>query len=82
MKKFVILVMVLVALVVTMTACGNQQLFDTTYYFGKAIVELPDGEVIEGRLDSWRDYESDSVQVVIDGVTYLTHYTNVCLIAE
>lgn len=82
MKKFVVLIMILVALVVTLSACGNQQVFDTTHYFGKAIIALPNGEVVEGRVDSWRDYESDAVQVKIDGVTYLTHYDNVCLIAE
>lgn len=83
MKKIVILAMVLVALVVTLTACGNRQIFDTTYHFGKAIVALPNGEVVEGKLDTWNDYDgSDTVQVKIDGVTYLTHYDNVCLIAE
>lgn len=82
MKKVVILVLVLVSLVITLSACGNQKIFDTTYYFGKAIISLPNGECVEGKVDNWTDYESDAVQVKIDGVTYLTHYDNVCLIAE
>lgn len=81
MKKITI-VLVLILAMLTMTACGNQQWFDTTYYFGKGVVALPNGEVIEGKVESWTDYESDAVQVVIDGTTYLTHYANVCLIAE
>lgn len=61
----------------------NQQIFDTTYRYDRAIISLPDGTVVEGKVSSWKDYEDgDQLQIVIDGVTYLTHATNVCLIAE
>jgi hypothetical protein len=56
---------------------------DTTFKFDKAIIFLPNGESIEGEVDSWLDFEnSDMIQVKIDDVTYLTHATNVILIAE
>lgn len=41
---------------------------------------MPDGSTIKGKCDSWRDYEDgDQIQVTIDGITYLTHATNVVL---
>ena len=62
---------------------GNRQLLDTKYRFDYAIIGLPNGTTVEGRVDSWYDYDdSDVVQVVIDGKTYLTHYSNVCLIGN
>ena len=62
---------------------GNRQLFDLQYRFNYGIVKLPNGEVVEGKVSSWLDYsDSDSVQVTIDGKTYLTHYANVCLIDQ
>ena len=40
---------------------------------------MPDGTIVEGRLESWDDYEGDQLQVKIDGVTYLIHSSNVVL---
>ena len=77
-KVFTIGLMTCVAL----SGC-NQQLFDTTYRFDRAIISLPDGTIVEGKVSSWTDFaDGDQIQVVIDGVTYLTHATNVVLIAE
>ncbi|MBR5382547.1 MAG: hypothetical protein IK133_01895 [Clostridia bacterium] len=62
---------------------GNRQLMDMNYHFDRAIVRLPNGEVVEGKLTSWLDFsDSDVVQVKIDGKTYLTSYVNVCLIDD
>ena len=62
---------------------GNRQIFDTTYRFEKAILSLPDGTVVSGKVDSWRDYEDgDQIQVKIDGTTYLVHSSNIVLINE
>jgi hypothetical protein len=61
----------------------NYQMIDTTWNYDTAIVRLADGTVVEGKCDGWIDYEdSDMVQVTIDGKVYLTHITNVTLIAE
>lgn len=66
-----------------LTGCGNKQVFDFTYTFNRAIISLPNGEVIDGKVDSWTDYESgDQIQVVINGVTYLVHSEDIALIAE
>ena len=60
---------------------GNRQLYDLKYRFNRGIISLPNGEVVEGKVSSWYDYDdSDAVQVTIDGTTYLTHYSNVVLI--
>ena len=62
---------------------GNRQIFDTTYRFEKAILSLPDGTVVSGNVDSWRDYEDgDQIQVKIDGTTYLVHSSNIVLIND
>lgn len=82
MKKIVCAILIL-ALALTLTACqvGNRQVgWNTTQTFTYAIVELGNGEVIEGTVTSWRDFkQSDVVQFTINGVTYLTHYSKVIL---
>lgn len=63
--------------------CGNKQIIDITYTFNRAIIELPNGEIIEGKVDSWRDYEDgDQIQVVIEGKTYLVHSSRIVLIKD
>ena len=82
MKRILAMIFILALLIVVLAGC-NKQIFDTTYSFDKAIISLPNGEVIEGRVDGWTDFEDgDQIQVKIDGVTYLVHSTNVVLIAE
>ena len=81
-KKIVALVLVVLMFVCVLCSC-NRQIIDVTYKYNYAYIELPGGKVVEGKLDSWYDYEnSDVVQVVINGVSYLTHYENVVLIAK
>ena len=69
-------------MLLALSACGNKQLFDTTYTFSRAIISLPDGTVVEGKVTSRNDYEGDQIQVVIDGTTYLLHASNVVLMTE
>lgn len=63
---------------------GNRQVFDTKYRFSWAIIELGNGELIEGAVKAWNDYnESDTVQIVMeDGTVILTHYSKVLLCSE
>ena len=82
MKKFVIVMLAAVMLLVVCTAC-NKQIADTAWSFEKAVVGLPDGSSVSGKVESWCDYEnSDMIQVKIDGKTYFTHSANVVLISE
>lgn len=82
MKKFIIAALLVIS-TFTITSCGNKQLFDTVYTFDRAIISLPDGTKIEGKVEGWKEYEnSDSIQIKIDGVYYYTHLQNVVLIAD
>ena len=60
----------------------NRTIIDTTWNFDYAIINLPTGEIVEGEVSSWKDWEdSDAVQVTFtDGAVYYTHLNNVVLI--
>jgi ribosomal protein S1 len=82
MKKCIFSVVSAFTLCLALTGC-NKQIIDTTYNFNSAIISLPNGEIVTGKVQSWKDYEnSDQVQVKIDGVTYLIHSMNVALISD
>ena len=80
MKKILALVIALV-MALSFVGCGNYKVLDAKYNFTYAQLRMPDGEIVEGKLDSWRDYDdgSDQIQVEIDGVTYLCHQANIVL---
>ena len=79
MKKLIILLLTIVMTACILCGC-NKQLVDFTYKFDNAIICLPNGDIIEGKVDSWKDYEDgDQIQVVIDGKTYLVHASNIVL---
>lgn len=86
MKRIICCILALLmvlCLMATTAGCGNRQLIDVTYTFDTAIIALPNGEIVEGKVSSWKDYEDgDQLQVVVDGVTYLVHSSNVALINE
>lgn len=66
-----------------LTGCGNKDMWDTVYTFDYAIIKLPNGEIIEGEVDKWTDYEDgDQLQVTIDGKIYLTSTLNCTLIQK
>ena len=81
MKKK-ILTGLIAGLAMMMVGCGNKDYIDTVWTYDKAIMQLPNGDVIEGKVESWRDYEGDVVQVKIDGNTYYVHMENIVLISE
>lgn len=78
-KKIVCFLLVFVILIF---ACGcNKQVFDLNYTFNYAIIELPNGDIVEGEVQSWTDYEDgDQIQLKINNVVYLVHSTDVALI--
>lgn len=73
MKRIICCILALLmvlCLMATTAGCGNRQLIDVTYTFDTAIIALPNGEIVEGKVSSWKDYEDgDQLQVVVDGVT-------------
>lgn len=82
MKRIIVMLLALMTVVALFTGCGNKDMFDTVYTFDEAILRLPDGTVISGEVQSWKDYEGDQLQIKIDGVTDLVHSSQVVLIAK
>lgn len=81
MKKLAIIVSSII-LAVSLSAC-NKQVVGLTYSYERAIISLPNGEIVEGKVQSWTDFKNrDQIQVKIDGVTYLLHASQVVLISE
>lgn len=85
MKKIIaVLLVAVIALSLALFTVGcNKQMVDLTYSYERAILSLPNGEVIEGKVSSWTDFEDgDQIQVRIDGKTYLVHSSNIVLISD
>ncbi len=81
MMKMVMAV-VLTALLISCISGGcNRTLVDTACKFDYAYVQLPNGTIVEGRVQSWMDFtDNDQIRVTIDGKTYLTSVINVVLV--
>ena len=84
MKKLIALLLTVILILSVMLLAGcNKQMVDLTYSYEYAIIGLPNGEVVEGRVSSWTDFEDgDQIQVRIDGKTYLVHSSNIVLISD
>ena len=83
MKKWTLLILCLTILAALVFAGCNKQMVDLTYSYERAILSLPNGEVVEGKVSSWTDFEDgDQIQVKIDGKTYLVHSSNIVLISD
>ena len=84
MKKYIAIALAAVLFVGILILAGcNKQLVDLTYSYEYAIIALPNGEIVEGKVSSWTDFEDgDQIQVRIDGKTYLVHSSNIVLISD
>ena len=79
---FVVIGIVAFFAFIAQTFIGNRTIIDTKFYYDYAIVQLADGSVIEGKVDTWRDYEGEQIQVTINGETWLIHSANISLRAH
>lgn len=77
-----VMILLSVGCIGTCKGCGNKTLFDFQYTFNYAYLELPNGQIIEGRLQEWNDYDGEQLQVKINGVTYLTSTFNCTLVYD
>ena len=84
MKKMLTILVCALTLAAAAVLSGcNKQMVDLTYSYEYAIISLPNGEVVEGKVSSWTDFEDgDQIQVRIAGKTYLVHSSNVVLISN
>lgn len=83
MKRFayILLAVVILAAAVLFSGC-NKTVADLTYKYNYAWIELPGGDVVEGPVQSWTDFEDgDQIQVKINDVIYLTDTTR-CVMAQ
>ena len=89
MKKAIAVAGIIILILLTLTGCatiktgnrivGGKDVQTFTY----AYVRLGEKDIAEGFVTQWRDYEdSDTVQVMINGNYYLTHYSCVVLVAD
>ena len=88
--KIALVIVVLVCLLFVFAGCdsinktgnritGGSDVQTFTYCY----VVLDGQEIARGSITQWRDYDnSDVVQVLVNGKYYLTHYSNVVLIAD
>lgn len=87
-KKWIVLTVMLLIGLVVFAGCeyktgnritGGKDVQTFTY----AYVKLDGQEIVSGYINQWRDYDdSDVVQVMIGGKYYLTHYSNVVMVAD
>jgi len=84
MKKLIAFLITIIAILSVLVLSGcNKQMVDLTYSYEYAIIGLPNGETVEGKVSSWTDFEDgDQIQVKINGKTYLVHSSNVVLISK
>lgn len=55
--------------------CGNKDYIDTVLTYDRAIIQLPNGEVVDTKIKAWRDYDDgEQIQITAeDGTVYLTN---------
>lgn len=86
-KRLALIVAFVIAFIIVsalLAACdstaGGYQTVDTVWKFDRAIIALPNGEIVSGNVEKWRDFEDgDQLQIKIDGIWYLVHSTNCVL---
>lgn len=79
MKKIIVSVLLIGTLFVS--GC-NKQILDFNYKYNYVYIQLQNGEVVEGKVETWQDYDGEQLQVKINGVTYLTNSYNCTLIYD
>ena len=87
-KKWAIIGM-LAIIVVVMAGCTADQVGNRVTHgkdvqtFTYAYIRLGDKDIVQGYITQWRDYDnSDTIQIMIDGKYYLTHYSCVVMVAD
>ena len=88
MKKTVFVVL-LVVLGIILCGCteistGNRVVSGKDVQtFTYAYIRLGDKDIVEGYITKWRYYDnSDEIQILVNGKYYLTHYSNVVMVAD
>jgi len=82
-KKFITYIGMVVAIIfclLFMTGC-NKQIIDLDYTYDKAICNYS-GTKFELKIDNWKDYDGEQLQVKSNGKIYLLSANNCYLVKE
>lgn len=78
--KHKITALLLIFLPVLAFAGCNRQLIDTTFKYDYVMFSMPNGEIIEGQVESWKDFtDGDQLQVKVNDDVYLVHSSDIVL---
>ena len=86
--KIILLIAVLICCLFVFAGCEGKTGNRITYgkdvqTFTYCYIVLDCKEIAKGAITQWRDYDdSDVVQILVNGKYYLTHYSNVVMIAD
>ena len=78
MNKKLLAAILALGMALSLAGCGNRQMIDLTYSYKYAIISLPNGEIVEGKVFE----DGDQLQITVDDVTYLVHATDAVLMTE
>lgn len=84
MKK-ILFALLTVLLVFSLSGCQENKDYGSIIWdsqgYNFAIIELQNGEIVEGPIEKWRDFEDgEQLEVTINGTVYLTNSINCTLI--
>lgn len=76
---------IIAAALLCLTGFRNQRLIGGLHpEVSYAMLKMPNGQVYFGRLERWSygDENTGRVELEVDGIDYVAHYSNVCLFSE
>lgn len=80
MKKVIKYIVLILAIVITTTGCGNKDIWDSNYTYDIAICKIGE-EYKEIQIEQWKDYEGEQIQIIgKDKKIYLVSSNNCTLI--
>lgn len=83
MKRVIAFIVAMIAILMVLVSCGNQDMFDTNKTYTRAIITYGDGQTLDINIKQWRDYEGEQLQIIAeDGTVYLASSFNAILINE
>lgn len=77
-KSRLALVIVGSLMALSLIGCSNYTLGGSMQY-DHAMVKLPNGEIVEGEVESWGEITDSMMHITIGNTTYLTSANNVVL---
>lgn len=84
MKKLII-ALATVAMLATCAGCHYKwyDLVNTNYHFDRAIMRMPDGEIVDVEIEKWADADGEQLTITgKDGKRYLVSSINCVLIED